>query len=153
MRRRVDAAREPRGDGKAGFAKLVRDPLGEFQPRARGAARADDRHGRQRQRVRLPAHRQQPRRVVDRLQPRRIAGLAERDERDPEPKRRGEFAFGVDARAHLHAACETAALRQRRQRLQGRPRAAEMIDQRPKGARADIGAADQAQPVDPRLIR
>jgi len=32
-------------------------------------------------------------------------------------------------------------------------RAAEMIDQRAKGARADIGTADQAQPIDPLLVR
>ena len=44
MRRRVDAAGEPGGDDKACFAKFARDPLGEFQSRARGVARADDCH-------------------------------------------------------------------------------------------------------------
>ena len=55
MRRRVDAAGEPGGDDKACFAKFARDPLSEFQSRARSVARADDRHHRQRQRPHLAA--------------------------------------------------------------------------------------------------
>jgi hypothetical protein len=39
------------------------------------------------------------------------------------------------------------------QRLQRRARSAEMIDQRAKGARADILTADQAEPIEPLLIR
>ena len=34
MGRRIDAARQARDDSETGFAKLTRDPLGEFQSRA-----------------------------------------------------------------------------------------------------------------------
>ena len=48
MRGGVDAAREARGDDEAGFAEVARQPLGEFQPRRGGVARADHRDHRAR---------------------------------------------------------------------------------------------------------
>jgi hypothetical protein len=52
----------------------------------------------------------------------------------------------------LDSATRAAALRQRGERLERGPRAAKMIDQRAKGARPDILAANKSQPVDPLLI-
>ena len=76
MRRRVDAARQPGDKGEAGLAELVRDSLGEFQPRTRSVARADDRHHRQRQRARIATDGDQRRRIVDHLQARRVVRFA-----------------------------------------------------------------------------
>jgi len=42
MRGGVDAAREPRDDGKTRFAKVAREPLGEAHARRRRVACADD---------------------------------------------------------------------------------------------------------------
>ena len=118
MRRRVDAAGEPGGDDKACFAEFARDPLGEFQSRARGVARADDRHHRQCKRVHVAADGQERRRIVDHLQPVRIAGFAQSHQRDPQLSRGGNLSLGVFARADLHGASQAAAPRQRGQRLQ-----------------------------------
>jgi hypothetical protein len=63
--------------------------------------------------------------------------------------RQGEFAHRVLARANLHGASRAAALRQRRQRIERRPRPAKMIDQRAERARPDILAANEPQPIDP----
>jgi hypothetical protein len=64
-----------------------------------------------------------------------------------------DFAHRLFARANLHGAAGAATPRQRWQRLQRGAGTAEMIDQRAERARADIGAADEAQPVDPLFVR
>jgi hypothetical protein len=126
VRGRVDPARQPRHHDKTRFAELARDHLREFEPGARGVARADRRHHRPRQRRRVAADRQKRRRIVDHLQPRRIVGLAPGDQGDAELVRQGEFAHRVLARANLHGASRAAALRQRRQRIERRPRPAKI---------------------------
>src|SRR5262249_10973845 len=55
------------------------------------------------------------------------------------------------ARANLRGA-GAASARQIRQRRERRTRSAEMIEQRAKGARPHILAADEAEPIDPLLI-
>ena len=54
----------------------------------------------------------------------------------------------TDATGRLRAA----AAREIGQRLERGPRAAEMVEQGAEGARADILAADQAQPVEPLVV-
>ena len=107
---------------------------------------------RQRERRRLAADRHERRRIVDHLQPRRIAGFAQGHERDAELLRRRDLALRIVARANLRRAAGAAAPRQRRQRLERGARAAEMIDQGAKRARADIRAADKAEPVEALLV-
>ena len=61
-----------------------------------------------------------------------------------------ELSFGLFAGANLRRA-GAAAARQRRQRLKRGAGSAEMIEQRAKGAWADILAADEPQRVEPLL--
>jgi len=112
VRGRVDPARQPRHHDKTRFAELARDHLREFEPGARGVARADHRHHRSRQRNGVAANRQKRRCVVDHLQPRRIVGLAPGDQSDAEPVRQCELAHRILARANLHGGSRAAALRQ-----------------------------------------
>jgi hypothetical protein len=100
----------PETNGEAGLAELVRDPLGEFQPRTRSVA--DDRHHRQRQRARIAADGDQRRRIVDHLQARRIVGFAQRHQGDAEFLCSGKLALGVGARANLHCTTGAAPARQ-----------------------------------------
>ena len=55
MRRRIDTAGQTGNNGETGFTEFMRNPLGEFQSRARSIARADNRHHRHRQRPKLAA--------------------------------------------------------------------------------------------------
>jgi hypothetical protein len=87
------------------------------------------------------------------LQPVRIIGFADRDKADSEPARGFDFALRLVALIVLRGGIAAPAARQSRQGFERRSRTAEMIDKRPKRARADILAADEAQPVDPLLIR
>ena len=143
----------PETVAKPGFAEPVRESLGDFQPRGRGIARADDRHCGHCEHGAIAAHREKRRRVVDHLQTARIAGFADGDELCAQSVRGLDLALGLLARIDLRRAATAAAARQRRQRFQRCARAAEMIDQRPKGARTDILAADKAQPVDALFVR
>ena len=79
---------------------------------------------------------------------RRIPGFARRDESDAKSFARGKLSTRILVAADTGGTRRTAASRQIRQPLQRRSRAAEMIDQRTKGARPDIVGADQPQPVD-----
>ena len=97
----------------------------------------------------LPRTRDQRRRVVDHAQPDRVVRLAERDQRNAEPRRRGELALGLVAAAQPRGLLRAAAPRHVRQRLKGGTGAAEVIEQRAEGARPDILAADETQPVEP----
>ena len=98
------------------------------------------------------AHADQRRRVVDHPQPRRIVRLAERDQRDAEPARSGELALGVRARVDANGLWLRRRAAPVRQRVEGGARAAAMIDQAAEGARSDVVAADEAQPVEPLLV-
>ena len=99
----------------------------------------------------LPAHGDQRRGVVDHLQARRIVRLPERDQ--AHAKRAGglQLALGVGTRIDAGGR-GAAAPRQIRHRLERRARAAVMVDERAEGARADIVAADELQPVEPLLV-
>ena len=61
-------------------------------------------------------------------------------------------AISRSASARLRLAACAATLRQRGQRLERRPRPAEMIEQRAEGPWSDILAADEAEPIDPLLV-
>jgi hypothetical protein len=74
------------------------------------------------------------------LEPAWIVRLAERDQRN------AKFAASLDLTLSLFQwRCPTAAARQRRQRLERRACSAEMVEQRAKGARADILTANESQ--------
>ena len=90
--------------------------------------------------------------MVDHLQPVWIMRLAACDQGNAKFAASLELSFGLFAGANLRRA-GAAAARQRRQRLKRGAGSAEMIEQRAKGAWADILAADEPQPVEPLLIR
>ena len=152
MRGGVDAARQAGDDAEAGVAQIARQRLREFGAGGGGIARADDGDQWPRQNVALAAHGKQRRRIVDHLQPRRIVRLAQRDEFDAARARGLEFAFGVFARTDARRTRSAAAPRQAWKRGERAARAAVIIDQVAKGARPDIVAADQPQPVEPLLL-
>ena len=127
--------RQARGDDKAGVAEIARQRAGKFQPGAGGVARADDRDDGPHQRLERAAHAEQGRRIVEYRKPRRIPGLIRREKADAEPFARGKLGARIVLAADPARACRAAAPREVRQPLQRRPRAAEMIDQRTKGAR------------------
>ena len=95
----------------------------------------------------MPAHRKQWRRVIDHLQALRIAGLADGDECHAELLRRFDLTFSRFARTNLRRRGTTTP-RQRGQGLERGAGAAEMIDEGAEGARPDVLAADEAQPVE-----
>src|SRR5712691_6456919 len=94
------------------------------------------------------AHAEQGRRIVNHREPRRIPGFARCDETDAELFTGRQLGSRILFAADASRARRAAAPRQVRQPLQRGARAAEMIDQRTKGARPDIVGADQPQPVD-----
>jgi hypothetical protein len=129
VRGRVDPARQSRHHHKACFAELAGDHLGEFEPGARGVARADHRHHRPRQGRGVAPDRDERRRIVDHLQPRRIVRLVQGNERDAELVGERDLAHRILARANLRRAACAAAPRERRQRRERGTRPAEMIEQ------------------------
>ena len=152
MRRRIDAACQPRRDHETGEPKIMRQPFGEFQSGRRGVARTHDRDHRPRQRGDAAAHRDERRRAVDLRQAKRIGGFAGGDELRAELLRGFDLARRVGARADADRTRRSAAPRQIGQGAQRRPRAAVALEQRGEGARPDILAADQPQPVEPLLV-
>ena len=64
---------------------------------------------------------------------------------------RGELPLGLLARADAGSGC-AAATGKRRQCIECGTGAAEVIDQITEGARTDIVAADEPQPVDPLVV-
>lgn len=148
MRRLVDAARQPRNDDEAGFAKIVRDRAREFQPGGGGVARADNGNHRPHHGFKLAAHAEQGRRIVERRKPRRIARFFGRKQGD------AKLAAGVKLGLRFVLAADPprprcpAAPREIGQPFQRSPCAAEMAQQRAEGPRADILRADQPQAGD-----
>ncbi len=120
--------------------------------RARRVARADHGDGGRREHREPAAHREKRRSVVGRLQAARILGFAEGDQIDAEPVRGAQFSFGVFRGSDPDRARGPAAAGEIGQRRERGTRAAIVIEQRPEGARADILAADQPQPVEPLLV-
>ena len=151
---RVDAARQPRHRDETGLAEFARDLAGEFRAGRRSVARADDRRPSACSRTSsIAAHRDQRRRIVDHPQARRIIRLAERDE-DARPS---AARFRVRARLLATEQMRPGACAPPRRASAGRAldrgaRAAIMIDQRAKGARSDILAADETQPIEPLAV-
>ena len=152
MRGRIDAAREARSDHETGFAELAREALGEFQSGRRRIARADHRDHRPRQRGEIAAHREQRRRVVDLGEPLRIGVFASATKRNAELPAasisRSASARGSDA----DGARGAAAAGKFGQRFDRRARIAVLTQQPSEGARPDIVAADQPQPVEPLFV-
>ena len=148
----VDAARQAGDDAVAGFAQIARQALANLTPAAE-ALREPTMATSGRVRIaQLAAHGQKRRRIVDHLQARRIIGLAERDEGDAARLARPSIRRRRLRRADARRAGGAAAAGERRQRIERGARAAVIIDQIAEGARADIVAADQAQPVEPLLL-
>src|SRR5690606_23395167 len=69
-----------------------------------------------------------------------------------EPRGTGHLTFGLFARAHGDRSRGTAASRELRQRLERGSRATVAVEKATKGARPDIFATDQPQPVQPLLV-
>jgi hypothetical protein len=101
----------------------------------------------------LAADAKQRRRVVDHAQPRRIVRLAERNQRDAEPPRGFDLAFGGFDGADTYRLCGPAAPRQIGQSVKRGAGAAVVIDQRAEGSRTDVVAANEAQPIAPLVVR
>ena len=138
---------------KPAVAEIARESLGEFDAGGGGIARADDGDQRPRQDVALAAHREQRRR--DR---RSSAAAADNPAR---PARRNSMPRARDAlsslsassREQMRAGPDAPPRRARPGRAaSARARAAVIIDQVAEGARADIVAADQPQPIEPLLV-
>ncbi len=136
MRGGVDAAREARHDAETMLAQRAREPLGKFHAGGGRIARTDDRHQRPLEHGQLAAHRQERRRIVDHLQTRRIIRLAQCDEFDAAGAGGSELCRCFFGRADARRPRCTAAPRQAGQCRERRARAAEIIDQVAKGARA-----------------
>jgi hypothetical protein len=83
---------------------------------------------------------------------RRIVGLAERDEAGADARGGRDLLLGVLAGADAQRPSRAAAARQLRQRRERRTGAAAVIDEGTEGARPDILAADEAQPVEPLAV-
>ena len=79
---------------------------------------------------------------------RRIFGLAQRDEAHAEACAPRQLALDLLGGRDADRPPRAAAPRQLRQRLQRRARAAAVVDERAKGARAHVLRADQPQPVE-----
>jgi len=142
----------PETTAKPAGAEIASEPLGKPHARGRGVARADEGDRRQLQHGRMAAHRHERRGVIDHLQAAGIIGLAERNEGHAGRVRRLELALGILARGDATRTFGAAAAGEFGDRRQGRARPAVMIDQRAECARADIVAADQAQPIEPLLV-
>ena len=71
--------------------------------------------------------------------------------RAPDAFGRGELSLSLSLGEDADRGAAAAA-RQGRQGVKGRLGAAELIDQRPKGRRADILAADQPEPAQPLVV-
>ena len=100
----------------------------------------------------IAADREEGRGVVDDLEMGRIVRLAERDEAGADARGGGDlplrFRAGVDPQRPRRAATP----RQLRQRRERRTGATAVIDEGTEGARPDILAADEAQPVEPLAV-
>ena len=151
MRGGIDAARQARDDARSRRSPRSRaSRSANFTPARRGIARADDGDQRPRQHGGVAAHREQRRRVVDHAQARGIVRLAERDERD------AACAARPSVRARPPRAEQMRPGRAAPPRRASSGRASSARRAPPKwlmsvaeGARADIVAADEAQPVEP----
>ena len=146
----VDAARQSRDDARSQLRRVrARAARRISSPAAEALREPTIATIGLRQRRELAAHREQRRRIVDHAQPLRIVGFAERDQRDAEP-RAAAISRSASARGQMRAGSRRAAAAgEFGQRVERRPRAAVVIDQRAEGARPDIVAADEPQPVEP----
>ena len=105
MRRRVDAAREARGDDEAFQAELGGELAGEFLPDGRAVARADNGDDGDFGELEPALGVEQGRRRIDLGKRRRIAGLADGDEDGPEPVGRLELGLGLGSRCKGGCRC------------------------------------------------
>jgi hypothetical protein len=148
----VDPPRQARDDDVAGLAQPARQPLGEYEPRGGGVARADDGDRRRPQRLRPPAERENRRRGIDLPQQRRVVRLAEPNEAHAELAGGDELALDVLGRGDADRAGRAAAASEIRQRLQRRARSAAIGDEGSESARPDVLRPDEPQPVEALLV-
>src|SRR5262249_28080256 len=81
-----------------------------------------------------------------------IVGLAKRDQVDAERPCRLDLALGLVVRIDAGSALGAAAPGKLRQRFERLARAAIVVDERAEGARPNVLAANEPQPVDPLLV-
>src|SRR5205823_4511186 len=82
----------------------------------------------------------------------RIVALTQRDQADVEGGGGRELTLGLAARMDARRAAGAAAARQVGQGSERRARTAVMLEQGAERARADMVAANEAQPVEPLLV-
>ena len=151
MRRRVDAAGQPRDHDDASLAQPGGEVAGDAAAVGRGVARANyrDHRGEHQpaEHFRAAEHGQQRRRILDRGESARIERLAPADDAAAKPFDRHQFHLGVAAGRRGNRPCPIG-FREARQRIERGSGRAEAAQQRKEGDRPDGFAAAQAQPVE-----
>lgn len=152
MRGGIDPARKSGDHDQPGFAEIAREAFGNRHPGGGCVTRSD--HGDRRfgEHCEPAAHGEERRSIVGRLQAARVFGFAERDEVDAEAARGEKLALGFVRGRDADRAHRPAAAGEIGDCIERRARPAIVVEQRAEGARPDILAADQAQPVEPLLI-
>ena len=148
MRRRIDAARQPRSDRIALAAELGGEVARELDAGKRSVARADDGDRRQREDIGFALHGDDRRRLVHAPQHRRIVRLA--DGRQARAMLCGgcELGLGFGLRRNARQPRRAARGDQLRQHCERGLGRAEAVDQVAERRRADVLGADQAKPMD-----
>jgi hypothetical protein len=152
MRGGIDAARQAGRDNVSRFAKRTSKTLREFDAGCRRIPRSHYADHGTRKRSELTTHADQWWRIVDGTQARGVVGLADCDHDDPLPACELEFSFGIVTRTNPSGRLCAAAAHQRGQRFERSTRATAVVDQGPEGARSDVFAVNQAEPVEPLLV-
>ncbi len=133
---------------KPSSPRSVASPRVQFLADGRAVARADQSNDGKRCEVEIAFDVEERRRRVDFSQCRSAAWLADGDEMGAERFGRFELALGLLRAIEADVMNATATARQHRQRVHGSLGAAELVDQRAEGGRADILGPDQAKPRD-----
>jgi hypothetical protein len=100
----------------------------------------------------LAADGEKRRRIIDRRKPHGIGGFTERDISDAAARAGRKFALGIRPRRNTHKPRRAAATRELGQCVKRCARIAEPVKQHPEGARPDVVAADQTEPIDALLV-
>ena len=148
VRRRVDAARQPRDDQKTVGRQLVRQIVRQHPPVGAGVARADHRDRRRGEQFGAAAHNQKRRRVGDFGEALWVGRLAVRDQRAAKLGDRGELGLSLIAPAAPPALLATGCACQPRQFLERAVRAAEPAQQLEEGLWPHPARTAELQPVD-----
>ena len=151
VRARIDPARKTGGDDEILRRQFAGHALGKGEASGGRVARADDGDRRTHEDGQVAQHDQHRRRRVDGAQAWRKIVLAEAEQFRAEAHQR--LIFTLDGVPRGDGDRPAAALGEFRQSFKRWPRAAITVDQRTKGARADVFAADEAQPVEALGVR